>query len=121
MNLSHAYGQPPSAEQAQALLHAAAIDHRPPSELFRWTLDPAAAGDAVSILATHPQAAGGWAEALQAMIDADPRTRDSIWQGVSLALAALIALIESGDAAGFHDALRAHLHRAHGIGEVAAR
>ena len=24
----------------QALLHAAAIDHRPPAELFRWTLDP---------------------------------------------------------------------------------
>ena len=73
----------------QCLLHAAALDQRQPADLFRWTLDPAAAGDAVSILATHPQAAGGWAEALQAMIDADPRTRDSIWQGVSLALAAL--------------------------------
>jgi type IV secretion system protein VirD4 len=24
----------------QALLHAAALDHRPPAELFRWTLDP---------------------------------------------------------------------------------
>ncbi len=73
----------------QCLLHAAALDGRQPADLFRWTLDPAAAGDAVSILATHPLAAGGWAEALQAMIEADPRTRDSIWQGVSLALAAL--------------------------------
>ncbi len=73
----------------QCLLHAAALDQRQPADLFGWTLDPAAAGDAVSILATHPQAADGWAEALQAMIDADPRTRDSIWQGVSLALAAL--------------------------------
>lgn len=73
----------------QCLLHAAALDHRQPADLFRWTLDPSAAGDAVSILATHPMAAGGWADALQAMIDADPRTRDSIWQGVSLALAAL--------------------------------
>lgn len=73
----------------QALLHAAALDHREPSELFRWTLDPAAAADAVAILTAHPAAAGGWADSLQAMIDADPRTRDSIWQGVSLALAAL--------------------------------
>ncbi|MCT2358447.1 TraM recognition domain-containing protein [Brevibacterium casei] len=73
----------------QALLHAAAIDHRPPSELFRWTLDPTAAADAVAILTNSPLAAGGWAESLEAMIDADPRTRDSIWQGVSLSLSAL--------------------------------
>lgn len=73
----------------QCLLHAAALDQRQPADLFRWTLDPAAAGDAVAILATHPLAAGGWADALQAMIEADPRTRDSIWQGVSLSLAAL--------------------------------
>lgn len=73
----------------QCLLHAAALDARQPADLFRWTLDPAAAGDAVSILAAHPRAAGGWAEALQAMLESDPRTMDSIWQGVSLALSAL--------------------------------
>lgn len=73
----------------QALLHAAALDGRSPAELYRWTLDPAAAQDAVAILTTNPGAATGWAESLEAMIDADPRTRDSIWQGVSLALAAL--------------------------------
>ncbi len=73
----------------QALLHAAAIDQRPPSELFRWTLDPSAAADAVAILTSSPHAATGWAEALAAMIDSDPRTRDSIWQGVSLALGSL--------------------------------
>nr|WP_286268501.1 TraM recognition domain-containing protein [Brooklawnia sp. SH051] len=73
----------------QALLHAAAIDHRPPAELFRWTLDPTAATDAVAILTNSPDAAGGWAESLEAMIDSDPRTRDSIWQGVSLSLSAL--------------------------------
>lgn len=73
----------------QALLHAAALDHRSPAELFRWTLDPAAASDAVAILTANPNAATGWADSLQAMIDADPRTRDSIWQGVSLSLAAL--------------------------------
>lgn len=73
----------------QALLHAAALDQRPPHELFRWTLDPTAAADAVSILTNHTDAATGWADSLESMIDADPRTRDSIWQGVSLALGAL--------------------------------
>ncbi len=73
----------------QALLHAAAIDHRSPTELFRWTLDPTSAAEAVAILTGSPDAATGWADSLEAMIDADPRTRDSIWQGVSLALAAL--------------------------------
>ena len=73
----------------QALLHAAALDHRGPGELFRWTLDPAAASDAVAILTANPRAAVGWADSLQAMIDSDPRTRDSIWQGVSLSMAAL--------------------------------
>jgi type IV secretory pathway TraG/TraD family ATPase VirD4 len=73
----------------QALLHAAALDHRTPAELFRWTLDPSAAAEAVAILTNSPDAATGWADSLEAMIDADPRTRDSIWQGVSLALSAL--------------------------------
>jgi type IV secretory pathway TraG/TraD family ATPase VirD4 len=73
----------------QALLHAAALDQRPPSELFRWTLDPTAAAEAVAILTNSAQAATGWADSLGAMIDSDPKTRDSIWQGVALALGAL--------------------------------
>lgn len=73
----------------QALLHAAALDGRPPAELFRWTLDPSIAAEAVAVLTNHPQAATGWADSLGAMIDSDPKTRDSIWQGVSLALSAL--------------------------------
>ncbi len=73
----------------QALLHAAALDHRPPAELFRWTLDPTAAAEAVAILTNSTQAATGWADSLGAMIDSDPKTRDSIWQGVALALGAL--------------------------------
>ncbi|GAA4796804.1 type IV secretory system conjugative DNA transfer family protein [Rothia endophytica] len=73
----------------QALLHAAALDGRSPTELFRWTLDPSAAAEAVAILTNSPDAATGWADSLESMIDADPRTRDSIWQGVSLALGAL--------------------------------
>ncbi len=73
----------------QALLHAAALDGRDATELFRWTLDPMAAVDAVTILRTDSAAAVGWAESLDAMIHSDPRTRDSIWQGVSLSLSAL--------------------------------
>ena len=73
----------------QALLHAAALAGRPPGELFRWTLDPAVASEAVAILTNDPRAAIGWADSLQAMLESDPRTRDSIWQGVSLALGAL--------------------------------
>ncbi len=73
----------------QALLHAAALDGRDARSLYRWALSPAAAADAVHILAAAPQAAEGWAESLDSMIQSDPRTRDSIWQGVGLALAAL--------------------------------
>ena len=73
----------------QALLHAAALDNRSPRELFGWTLSPSAAADAVSILASHPNAAPGWADSLESTIHADPRTRDSIWMGVSLALSCL--------------------------------
>lgn len=73
----------------QALLHAAALDQRDPVSLYHWALNPTSAADAVRILQTSPRAAVGWAESLDAMIQSDPRTRDSIWQGVSLAFAAL--------------------------------
>jgi type IV secretion system protein VirD4 len=73
----------------QALLHAAALDGRGPAELFAWTLSPPAAVDAVAILSSDPAAASGWAESLESMIHSDPRTRDSIWMGVSLALSCL--------------------------------
>ena len=73
----------------QALLHAAALDNRNPSDLFAWTLSPPAAADAVAILSSHPNAALGWSDSLESMIHSDPRTRDSIWMGVSLALSCL--------------------------------
>ncbi|WP_447947376.1 type IV secretory system conjugative DNA transfer family protein [Microbacterium lacticum] len=73
----------------QALLHAAALDGRDARTLCQWALNPTLAADAVRILSSHPDAAEGWADSLDAMVQADPRTRDSIWQGVSLAFAAL--------------------------------
>lgn len=73
----------------QSLLHAAAIERLPTRALFEWSLSPSAALDAVGILASQPQAAPGWADALDGMINADPRTRDSIWMAVGQALACL--------------------------------
>ncbi len=73
----------------QSLLHAAALDGRDARTLYQWALNPTAAGDAVRILQTHPRAADGWADSLDSMIQSDPRTRDSIWQGVGLAFQAL--------------------------------
>ncbi|MFH5823099.1 type IV secretory system conjugative DNA transfer family protein [Georgenia sp. AZ-5] len=73
----------------QALLHAAALGQCSPRELFAWSLSPSAAADAVAILSSQPDAAPGWAESLESTIHSDPRTRDSIWMGVSLALTCL--------------------------------
>jgi len=73
----------------QALLHAAALEGLSTRALFEWSLSPAAAADAVGILASRSEAATGWAESLESMINADPRTRDSIWMGVSQALGCL--------------------------------
>lgn len=73
----------------QVLLHAAALDQLPTRVLFEWSLSANAAMDAVGILASHTGAAPGWADSLQAMIDSDPRTRDSIWMAVSQAMSCL--------------------------------
>ncbi|MGQ0631515.1 MAG: TraM recognition domain-containing protein [Sporichthyaceae bacterium] len=73
----------------RCLLHAAALDGRRALDLYRWSLNPALARDAVTVLTRHPDAADGWADALEAAVHADPRTRDSVWLGVRQALAAL--------------------------------
>ena len=72
----------------RCLLHAAALDGRAARDLYRWSLDPAAAVEAVTILG-RPSAAPGWEDALEQAANADPRTRDSIWLGVRQALSAL--------------------------------
>jgi type IV secretory pathway TraG/TraD family ATPase VirD4 len=73
----------------RALLMAAALDHRGAADLYRWSLTPAAVQDAIAILDTHPRAPAGWATALNAVADSDPRQRDSVWLGVRQSLAAL--------------------------------
>lgn len=78
-----------TASAIQALLHAAALDGRDARTLYQWAQNPTAATYAVHILQASHNAADGWADSLGSMISADPRTRDSIWQGVSLAFNAL--------------------------------
>lgn len=72
----------------RALLHAAALDGRSARDLYRWSLDPVAATEAITILG-RPSAAPGWDKALEQAANSDPRTRDSIWLGVRQALSAL--------------------------------
>ena len=73
----------------RCLLHAAALDERPPADLYRWSHAPAGAKEAVGILLHHAGATPGWDRALDAIISHDPRTRDPIWAMVANAFAAL--------------------------------
>lgn len=100
-------GQTESA--LRCLLHAAALDGRGAVDLYRWSLNPALAEDAVSILTRHRDAASGWADALDAAVHADPRTRDSVWLGVRQSLAALadpdvLAAVDPGPGQAFDPA-----------------
>jgi len=79
-----------SSEQAvRCLLHAAALGGRTPTDLYRWSLSAVQAREAVAILATDPRAALSWDQALESIVSADPRQRDSVWAMVSIAFAAL--------------------------------
>jgi type IV secretory pathway TraG/TraD family ATPase VirD4 len=79
-----------SAEQAvRCLLHAAALGGCTSSDLYRWSLSASQAREAVVILSSHAGAADAWNEALEAVIAADPRQRDSVWAMVTIAFAFL--------------------------------
>lgn len=74
--------------------------------MYRWSLHPGLVRDAVTVLTNHPDAAPGWADALDAAVGADPRTRDSIWLGVRQALSSLadprvLAAVDPSPGAGF--------------------
>ncbi len=73
----------------RSMLHAAALDRRPPADLWRWSHAAGAAKEATSILTSHPSATPGWDRALDAIISADPRTRDSVWAMVANTFAPL--------------------------------
>jgi type IV secretion system protein VirD4 len=93
----------------RCLLHAAALAGRNPTDLYRWSLTPAAAKEAVDILVDTPGAASAWDRALDAIIAADPRQRDSVWAMVANAFAALadphvLAAVSPGPDQGFDPA-----------------
>lgn len=73
----------------RCLLHAAALDGRPPVHLYRWSHAAAGAKEAVAVLADDPGAAPGWDRALDAVLSADQRTRDSVWALVANTFAPL--------------------------------
>ena len=73
----------------RCLLHAAALGKRPTVELYQWSLSPVAAKDAAEILKSNPRSAPAWSRALEAIINADPRQRDSTWAMVANTFAAL--------------------------------
>ena len=72
----------------RCLLHAAALDDRSPADLYRWSLSAAAAKDAVEILVHDSGAALAWDKALDAIVSADQRQRDSVWAMVANTFAA---------------------------------
>ncbi|WP_432877448.1 type IV secretory system conjugative DNA transfer family protein [Kribbella sp. CA-245084] len=73
----------------RGLLHAAALDDTGIEQLYRWSLEPASATEAVTILNRSNDAADGWGDTLDGIVRMDGRTRDAIWAGVRSALSAL--------------------------------
>ena len=67
----------------RCLLHAAALDKRPPANLYRWSHSAASAKEAVAILTHAERATPGWDLALDAVVSTDRRTRDSVWAMVA--------------------------------------
>lgn len=79
-----------SAEQAvRCLLHAGALGDRGAADLYRWSLSAAQAREAVMILGTHPAAAAAWHQALDSIVSAEQRQRDSVWAMVGITFACL--------------------------------
>jgi type IV secretion system protein VirD4 len=79
-----------SAEQAvRCLLHAAALGGRSSTDLYRWSLSAVQAREAVMILSAHKGAALSWHQALDSIVTADQKQRDSVWAMVAIAFAAL--------------------------------
>jgi type IV secretory pathway TraG/TraD family ATPase VirD4 len=73
----------------RCLLHAAALDDRGPADLYRWSHAPPAAKEAIVILSRHAAVATGWDRALDAIVCADERMRDSTWAMVANTFAPL--------------------------------
>ena len=67
----------------RCLLQAAAVDGRSVSDLYRWSLSPDEAKEAVEILSASTIATPLWSRALGAVVGLEPRQRANIWSVVS--------------------------------------
>jgi type IV secretory pathway TraG/TraD family ATPase VirD4 len=67
----------------RCLLQAAAVDRRSVSDLYRWSLSPDEAKEAVEILSASTIATPLWSRALGAVVGLEPRQRANIWSVVS--------------------------------------
>lgn len=71
----------------RSLLYAAAIEGLGAADLYRWSVSPTAASEAVTILQSSPMAQ--WARDLDEVVTMEPRQRASIWGLVSNTFMAL--------------------------------
>jgi type IV secretory pathway TraG/TraD family ATPase VirD4 len=69
----------------RCLLQAAAVSGRSVTDLYRWSLSPDEAKEAVEILRASSRATPLWSRALGAVIGLEPRQRANIWSVVSSA------------------------------------
>ncbi|MFW6091319.1 MAG: type IV secretory system conjugative DNA transfer family protein, partial [Actinomycetota bacterium] len=83
------FWQDKTVQALYPLLHAAAISGATTADFDRWCSGPTVAAEAVTVLRDHPDAVPGWADKLDEIIAADPRTRDNMWAGVAQATKAL--------------------------------
>lgn len=93
----------------RCLLQAAAISGRSVSDVYRWSLSPDEAKEAVEILKTTSTATPLWGSALGAVVGLEARPRANIWSVVSgvfapLASPQVIEQLTPGPGAQFHPA-----------------
>ena len=93
----------------RCLLQAAAIDARSVSDVYRWSLSPDEAKEAVEILKTSMRATPQWGSALGTVVGLESRPRSNIWSVVSSVFAPLasprvIEQLSPGSSDEFHPA-----------------
>ncbi|MEI6624253.1 MAG: type IV secretory system conjugative DNA transfer family protein, partial [Actinomycetes bacterium] len=71
-----------TADLASALLQAAAIKGKGANDLYRWSISPNNAKEAVRILTEYQGAQSEWGVYLKSFLDGDPRIRDSAFSGL---------------------------------------
>ena len=73
----------------RCMLHAAALANCPPKDLYRWSVSASSAAEAVAILSSYPGATPTWDHALDSIVSAEPKLRESVWSMVANSLSML--------------------------------